>query len=276
MRQIIRFQSSGKRLYGVLHNGEQPLGCGFVMCAPFGEEAKSAYRTYFEMAEIAAAKGWSVLRFDYRGTGNSEGGFDEFSPSAALADIRSAMEWLRLNRVRRVGLLGLGLGATLAFELAAAESCDFMIAWEPIVNGEEFHKLNVKRHLLRQMLVRGKAAKGSPATAAASGDIIDLDGYPVRRSTAEEIRKLDLLELQAPTMPPAFILQISFSQNLAADLQALADSCHPSPQTASVVCEPFWNRIGSVNCEPVYEATITWLDKQLEAFNRAESVPPSS
>ena len=261
VRRIIRIRPLQNELFGVLHADGTPAR-GVVMCAPFGEEAKSSYRVFFDFAEQMAAKGWAALRFDYYGTGNSSGGFDEFAPSAARDDIRAAIASLRDAGAHKVGLLGLGLGGTLAFELAAKGECDFLVLWQPIVNGEEFYKLNVKQQLVRQMLIRAKAQKSEAHGPARTGggDIIDLDGYPLRKTAADEIRQMNLLKLGSASLPPTLLMQISFSQNVAPDIQALLGTCHPAPQTQCVVCEPFWKRIGSVDCTPVHDGTLRWLD----------------
>jgi len=255
-RQIIRF-GPDHALHGTLHLPEAAPTKGLVICAPFGEEAKCAYRPLYEMADLAAAKGATALRFDYFGTGNSKGRFEDFAPSRARDDIRAAMAYARGQGLKKVGILGLGLGATLAFETAAESEVDFLVMWQPMVSGEEFYRLNIKRQLLRQMLTHGKA-KG----ARSQGDIIDLDGYPLRKQTVEQLKALSLPGRAQANTPPTLIVQISFTSNMAADLRALADACRPKPDTECIVCEPFWKRIGFVDCSAVYDATSNWLDRQ--------------
>ena len=250
----VRFGPAG-RLYGVVHRPSGAPRGGLVICAPFGEEAKCAYRPLYEMADLAAARGWAVLRFDYLGTGNSEGGFEDFTLEQAQRDLQAAVAYLREQGPESIGILGLGLGASLALEPAAEGAADFLVMWQPIADGEEFCKLNIKRQLLRQMLTHGKA-KGTRS----QGNVIDLDGYPLLKTTAEQLKKLKLLEGGPVTVPPALIVQISHTQNPAPELRALAGICTPTPQTSCIRCEPFWKRIGFVECSAVYEATLRWLE----------------
>jgi len=272
-RRIIRFGAKGE-LFGVLHSrGAAAVdvgGAGLVICAPFGEEAKSTYRVFFDLAGALADKGWIVLRFDYFGTGNSMGRFDEFTPAHAGDDVLSALDLLREQGVAKLGLLGLGLGAAFAFDAAVKREADFLVMWQPIVNGEEFYKLNVKQAIFRQKLIRSKQKnqpspnKADAARQSGDSDIIDLDGYPLRKQTAEEIRAINLLKVKPPAIPPTFIMQISFSQTMARNIQALADSCQPKPETQCVICEPFWKRIGSVDTTPVTAATMEWLERTMK------------
>jgi len=255
-RRIIRF-GPDNQLYGALHLPHAASGKGLVICAPFGEEAKCAYRPLYEMADLAAENGWTALRFDYFGTGNSNGRFEEFCPSRARDDIRAAIAYARRQGLNKVGTLGLGLGATLAFETAAEDRLDFLVMWQPTLSGEEFYRINIKRRLVRRMLTHGKA-KGTPDR----GDIIDLDGYPLRKQAAQQLKTLSLTGRAPAKIPPALIVQISFIKNMASDLRAFADACDPVPQTECIVCEPFWKRIGFVDCSAVYDATLDWLAKQ--------------
>jgi alpha/beta superfamily hydrolase len=253
-RRIIHFGPEGK-LYGVVHAPPAHSTRGFVICAPFAEEAKCAYRPLYEIADLAAAQGWTVLRFDYFGTGNSAGAFEDFTPPLAKENIAAAIAYLHEQGIERVGLLGLGLGATLAFEAVANDvKADLLILWQPIVSGEQFYKLNIKRQLVRQMLTHGKANGGM-----STGDIIDLDGYSLRKSTIDQLKSIDLLDYSPATVPPTLLFQISFTQNMAPDLQALGDACHPAPTSECAVCEPFWKRIGFVDCSQVYDVTLEWL-----------------
>ena len=250
--------------HGALHLPAGEQRGGFVICPPFGEEAKCAYRTLYEMADLASARGWAVLRFDYFGTGNSSGGFDSFAPSRALEDVRAALARLRRECSGPVGALGLGLGAALALdaaqpsESAADDSIGFLILWQPLINGGEFYKLNIKRQLVRQMLTHGKARgrlEGSPA------DIIDLDGYALSKAAANELKAIDLLDPPRTDLPPTLLLQASFTATPASDIQALAASTSPPLEAGSVICEPFWKRIGFVDTSNIFNSTLDWLDK---------------
>src|SRR3546814_10518510 len=88
------------------------------------------------MAGRLAADGVACLRFDYHGTGDSEGDDADFSPDLALADIACAAAELR----RRVGdhplvLMGIRASAPLAFHAADPAGADALWLWLPVVDG---------------------------------------------------------------------------------------------------------------------------------------------
>ncbi len=97
---------------------------GLVLCHGFPAQRSLSIafgETYPELADrLASDTGWSVLTFDFRGTGSSEG---DFSLSGWLADLHGAIELLRTQpEVNGVWLAGFGTGGSLAIVAAAEDS----------------------------------------------------------------------------------------------------------------------------------------------------------
>ena len=93
---------------------------GVVLCAPFGHDAVCTGRGWRVLADMLAAAGLPVLRFDYPGTGDSAGDEAPNRLDAWIASVRGAAEWLRAEAgVKEVALCGLRLGADLAAAAAA-------------------------------------------------------------------------------------------------------------------------------------------------------------
>lgn len=133
------FGDRGHELYGVYHmpETEAPGQVGVVLCQPVLHEYVDARRALRALAESLARAGLHVLRFDYRGTGDSQGAGDRCDVAAWTADIETAMEELKASRgLAAVGLMGLRFGATLAAQVAVRrDDIPFMVLWEPIVKG---------------------------------------------------------------------------------------------------------------------------------------------
>jgi len=81
---------------------------------------ESSGRTYPEFADrIAAEAGWTVVAFNFRGTGQSEG---DFSLTGWLEDLRAAVSYLDAEPdVRGVWLAGFRTGGALAMSAAATD-----------------------------------------------------------------------------------------------------------------------------------------------------------
>ena len=73
------FQHEGRHLYGSLYLPEvtEPVQVGLVLCPPFADEAVHAHRVLVDFAVRLAGKGMPALLFDYAGTGDSEGRFED-------------------------------------------------------------------------------------------------------------------------------------------------------------------------------------------------------
>lgn len=297
------FPADGFRLFGVLHTPEADArGYGVVFCAPFAEEHKQGYRVFADMARRLEAQGFACLRFDYRGTGDSEGPFTAFTLAGAVRDIGAAAELLRQRAgVQRIGLVGLRLGASLAWRAAEeveresvgrresvresgresvkatepeSESSlshaptlppshsptpgfDRLVLWQPIVDGALFYRLSLRRMLVRQMMTSGKAS-GERATGDQA--TIDLDGFLASRAMCEEIKALDLT--RHSSLPPRLLVQFAHAAEPSAELRPLVDKLRPEDRFLPFVLEPFWDRLGYIDCTAAVEATVAWLAGQ--------------
>ena len=209
------FLSGERRLFATLHEPAREVArsSGWVLCAPFGEERGFAQRMIVEWARALCAAGHWVLRFDYRGYGDSEGWFEQFTAEDHVADILQArLELERRSGVACRGLWGLRLGATLAAVAAARGELDVALAlWEPVVSGERFME-----NLLRAVMVKEMANTGrAPRTRAqlkehlAAGGTVITEGHPVTDAIHRSIAQLDLTALGRPVTGPTLVIQLS-------------------------------------------------------------------
>ncbi|OZD01884.1 hypothetical protein CH275_18680 [Rhodococcus sp. 06-235-1A] len=135
------FGPSESPLFGTVHvpDGGRARG-GVVLCPPLGKEQVDSYRGMTLMAQKLRAQGLLVLRFDYRGTGDSWG--DQDLPGAIgqwQRSIVEAVDYVRGCGVGEVGLVGLRIGALLACSVAA--ECGPLAAltlWDPVVRGRSY------------------------------------------------------------------------------------------------------------------------------------------
>ncbi len=108
------FEVSGAHLHTVLHEVARPIA-RVLLVGPFASERHRSYLPWVRWARFLAAGNVEVLRYDYRGIGESTGVFDEMKFGDWSEDVRLLSSWLK-GRSPRVPLLlhGLELGAILA------------------------------------------------------------------------------------------------------------------------------------------------------------------
>jgi len=130
-------------LYGSYHRppeGASGPETALVICQGIGHEYMRAYRACWQIAEAAAARNAHVLRFDYRGTGDSHGRQHDASWSAWIDSTVAAMAWLReTTALTHIRVLGMRAGALIAAAAAARDSeRQRVLFWDPVVNGEAY------------------------------------------------------------------------------------------------------------------------------------------
>lgn len=223
------FPGEERRLFGIHHQGHV-LDHGrlaWVFCHPFAEEKLWSHRVYVSMARELARRGMSVLRFDYRGYGDSEGDFEEGTLPGHVADIQAAVRELQRRdaQVAHVGLLGLRYGATLAL-LAAAENpvVDHLILWDPVVETEQYLQEQLRSNLTTQMILHGKVVTNRETLVAEirNGGVVNIDGYGLTNPYFDQVCGLRPLEIAKSYRGRTQIVEIGRqSQAPRKDIQAL-------------------------------------------------------
>lgn len=259
----VSFSSGGVPLHGLYYEPaahSEPQGVA-VICDPFAEEKKCAQRVLAEAGRVLSGIGIAALHFDYRGTGDSAGRFVDFGPTQWREDIQTAMEFARsYSDVPRVGLLGLRLGASLAAHIAEQNAgVAWLVMWEPIIAGQQFVRENLRRSLIKAMLTQGEEFSAQQVTDAHQAALIDLDGYQISTKTQAELSPIDL------TAPknfggPVLVINVSARPQVSKEFSVLAET-YARAEARAVVLEPFWNRIGVIDAEPLLRITQQWLQQ---------------
>ncbi len=181
---------------------------GIVLCPPLAHEFDFAHRLFVEWARNLTERGWSVLRFDYRGHGDSSGTFDQLTLADYADDIRRAIAaFEQRSGIRCHALGGLRWGATLAAQVwSELARPGPLILWEPILDGPQY--LN---GLLRTLLAKQMARPTGPARTRAelkqeieAGGEVILEGRPLRPPFVRSLEGFDfpaiIPRLSAPTL----------------------------------------------------------------------------
>lgn len=123
-RVIFPASGGGPLLDGVLHtpDGSGPFPAA-VVCHPhplMGGEMDNA--VVVAVCQALAERGWAGLRFNFRGTGNSEGSFDE--GRGEMGDVAGAIDFLCAQPnvdVDRLAVAGYSFGAEVGLHHAARD-----------------------------------------------------------------------------------------------------------------------------------------------------------
>lgn len=261
------FPAGAPRLFGVFHEpASADTGEAFVFCHPFGEEKLWAHRVFVGTARELARRGHAVLRFDYRGNGDSDGSFTETSLTTNLADIQVAIDWLKARRhLDTVGLLGLRLGATEAALLAERRSdVSTLVLWNPLSDGARYMQELLRINLATQLATQGAVTLEREALVEQmrAGTPVNIDGYDLALPFYEQVSAIRIEPRPGPFAGRCLIVQADRAGGAPpgrdlVDFQAR----FPAATVRQVREEPFWKEIQRFyeTTDQLCAVTMEWL-----------------
>lgn len=263
-------------LIGHLHTptGDARDLCAVICPVPFGYENICSYRALRVLADHLARVGIAALRFDFPGTGDSDGVHDM---EAWLAAVGAAVATARRETAcTRIALIGVGFGGTIA--LAALDrgvEVDQLVMWGSPSKGRTwlreqraFHKVAVPEGSLRD-------PRYPPAPPTPEG-IEELSGFPMTSELAAAITALDLGKPTAAWAPallgararprPATLV---ITRHLTGDDNTLVPAMLARGITPTIeVRDGFGNMFAephlSVAPQPIVELVRDWLVKDAQ------------
>ena len=173
-----------------------------LVCPQLGWDDVCAYRSRFEWAERLAARGFTALRLDLPGTGDSPGSHDDPRRLEAWTKaIAEAARTLRSRGATRVAAVGIGAGGLVLWRaVTAGAPVDELVLWAVPAKGRlAVRELKAFAQVEEQALGIGEgqfAAGGFPQSDELLADLgaLDLTALPLPRG-------LRVLLLERDTLP---------------------------------------------------------------------------
>jgi alpha/beta superfamily hydrolase len=120
------------------------MGGNGIVITCHGLMSSKDSQKYLEMAELLSSRGFPVLRFDFRGSGESEGSGNLLSKR--VMDLEAAVKFAKDRGCRSVGLVGSSYGGSAAI-LVASEIAEIkcLVTWStPCKLAELFDRLDME------------------------------------------------------------------------------------------------------------------------------------
>jgi pimeloyl-ACP methyl ester carboxylesterase len=262
LRVRIEYFGARGQLLGAFHIAQrlQPRATAVVLCNPFGEEASRSHRTFRVLATQLERAGFSTLRFDYTGTGDSLGSAGDGSIATWISDIELAAQKLRdLSGAQRIAVVGLRFGASLAMLCAARGGLRprHLVMWDPIVDGGGYLRELVVQH---QAYMRDEIGPSwqDHTQRHADGTPSEAFGSPLSAALTAEIGALDLTRTKADADT---ITVVSTKQS--ADIARLRASM-PDARWIELPESTAWNSDAALNAMVVPMEIVQTLIAQIE------------
>lgn len=230
--------SDQRQLLGVAYPPRlhEALGDGPVksvlICPPLGQEYVRSYWALGLIARQLARKGVHVMRFDYRGHGDSFGCTEDVKTlSHWKEDIGSAIDQLkRRSGAETVMLAGLRAGAGLATEVASErDDVNSIVAWEPVASGASYLASLRRMHAL--MLDLWYQPTETPNDSVCE----ELLGMRYDRTLIDELERWQVD--MAATLVPQLIIERSDDSSVA------EDSLRPWQRRLATDDPSSWNKL---------------------------------
>ena len=245
MEKPVVFRNKGQQLIGILHipDGATPPLPAVLMLHGFTGHKIETHRLFVRTARRIAEAGIAAFRFDFRGSGDSEGKFEDMTIYEELSDALKAFELLSedFHEVdsRRLGVLGFSLGGCVAAMLAGrvGERVKALALWsavseDPPDNFRFFRSLFDNRE-------------------DKSTDWVEHSGYRVGKAFFEELENVTPLKDVSSYRGPAIILHGSEDKTV-------------SPEHAVTYYETLKRNNGDVEMHIIEGAGHTYLKRAHE------------
>jgi pimeloyl-ACP methyl ester carboxylesterase len=117
---------------------------GVLFFHGFTGDRMESHWIFVKCARALAQQGIASLRFDFYGSGESEGEFCEVTMESEISDAQTAVRFFRAQKgidARRVGLCGLSMGGAVAACVAARLRVRALVLWAALAHTAHLREL---------------------------------------------------------------------------------------------------------------------------------------
>lgn len=180
MQKSVEIIRDGLTLRGMLHIPEGKPGKlpGIVMYHGCGGNKMESHFIFVKLSRALEKEGIASVRFDFYGSGESDGNFSDMTPETELKDAKAILDYFRgLSFIDsdRVGICGLSMGGYIGGMIAGdnKELVKAMCLWAPAGVMEELFKDRIEQGI------------------KVGENIFDMSGHMLNYAAYESARKID-------------------------------------------------------------------------------------
>jgi alpha/beta superfamily hydrolase len=144
-RDSIVLEKEDQKIFAIHHRplGVQKAPC-VLICHGLAGHKIGHHRLYVLLSECLSKHGVGSLRLDFRGSGDSEGTFEEMTIDTEVGDALTGLNWMKNNPMidsSRIGIFGRSFGGAVAL-LAADQFKEVksLALWSPIFNASQWEE----------------------------------------------------------------------------------------------------------------------------------------
>jgi pimeloyl-ACP methyl ester carboxylesterase len=247
VREEVRFFGPDRlKMFGCLHlPASDPVG-GVVICSSIQAEFLKNLRREVLLGRALSQRGLAVVRWHYRGAGNSDGSSEDMTFHTMRDDTVAATRWLQdATGVDRLAFAGTRWGGLVAATVAGDHPGAPLALWEPAADSSRYFREVFRSRQIREL-------KEGSEDAASSSNLVDqlnesgtLDvlGYSIDKPLYESAQGHTLAEGLGDAARPILLIQIGRSKALRGEYRKLVTR---------------WQETGSSVSTHVVEEELAW------------------
>lgn len=185
MQECIWVDSRGLKVLGILEYAKsEDRGKRLVVFFHGFTGTKSGpQRMFKKVSENLLKYGYTVLRFDFIGSGDSEGHFEDMTISKEIEDALNVLKYCNDSfNIEKKYIIGFSLGGCIATIISSKIQCDGLVLWSPVSNPFwNFYNIFGNYDFMRGI----------------KGENVDFDGNVVGANFFDELAEIDPLKCAA-------------------------------------------------------------------------------
>ena len=187
----ITFLSEGHQIVGMLHVPEQSTKHAIILCHGLGGNKVEGNRIFVEAARKFTKNGYAALRFDFFGSGDSAGDFQDTTISHSIENLKDAIKFMRSQGFASLCVLGLSLGAATAILTIVNEPVDCLITCSAVADTKKLFNARAPEIIKRNNTI----------------GIYEHDGWIINKNFWKDAVKYDIVKAFSIIKIPKLILQ---------------------------------------------------------------------
>lgn len=250
------------QIYYVVHHAASQRRGSILLCGPTSVERERSYPTFVKWARLLAAQGYDIMRFDYRGIGESEGRFEEMSMTAWRDDAAfCAAQLIEISQGVPLILHGARAGSLIAAELFASGVGDAMLLWAPPASGYALLWDTLRRNLAAHMVANPGAPRQTREqliAALEAGELINVDGYFWSNGFWTDAQRHTLLLPPETEQRPWHVVHVK-------NIPKSAINNNVQGREEHIGSAPFWesSSLFSPDTDDLFRVSLRWLDASI-------------
>ncbi len=151
----VYYENDCQKIAAILSTPKSASKKGVILLHGFTGDKNGEGESYPTLAKRLCENGFNVLRFDCRGSGESEGLFEDMTFSSEVSDLLCSIDFMRDKGVSKLCVVGSSFGGAVTL-LAYQDNLDCIVLWYPLIYVNEGNTFRFSNAHEKEMFEKGR------------------------------------------------------------------------------------------------------------------------